>query len=149
MTEVLEGVAEPISLRQWLIDHANDYDDKLSDEYAQQAVEAGWLFDTTAQRFTDKGFDALEEWGVPLKLLRVVTLGTPVSAFTTKGEKHTLAPGSQLISLKEGKMGKFRNPLDECFIGDDFPVLIIFQNSHHNYAQHRWPVAWGLQFIKN
>lgn len=150
MPEILDIEVTPIvqTLEEALLAHAEDYNAKLTPELAIVAKDRGLIFDTTGQRFTDEGFDFLEANGVTVKWLDVITTGKPLTVFDKGRNKKTLAVGSQLVSINQTKNRKTGVQWDDCYIGEEFPVLAISYDRSHVYSSHRWPIKWGLQFVQ-
>lgn len=140
---ILEGEATPPTLEQWLIDYGKDYNDKLTPEMAQRAVDEGYFFDLGGN-FTDKGLDLLAGANVPLRQVTIITLGRSITAYDNQRRKITIREGSQVLVLFSGKD---RNHLwwDDIQVGDAFPTLRLYRMpTTDTRSEHRWPVTWPM-----
>lgn len=140
---ILEGEATPPTLEQWLIDYGKDYNDKLTPEMAQKAIDEGYFFDLGGN-FTDKGLDLLAGEKVILRKITIITLGRTISAYDNKNRKISIREGSQVLVLFSGQNSKNKLWWDDIQVGDAFPTLRLYRSKSDTRSEHRWPVNWPM-----
>jgi len=140
---VLEGSATPPPLMDYMADYGKGEtipDDKLAD-----LVNEGYLFDVEQGNFTDLGFAKLEELGVPVKEINILTLGIDLHLPLPDRTKLHIRAGSQCLVVF-GHRNKRTRIVEryDVVAGQDLPMLTVFANSKHEFSTHKWPAAWPV-----
>lgn len=146
---ILEGVASPPSPIDQFVAYGRDRNERPTDEALRYLADEGYIFDVERANVTDKGFELLEERGVALSVLNILTLGQdlhiPTQDATGRRFKLHLKQGSQTLVLFGGR--NKRTGLREWYdvrAGDELPIIRVYANSKHVFSEHKWPATWPI-----
>lgn len=150
---VLEGEASPLPpppVRRMWTEAAVAYgkNEEITDEELRYLVDMGYCFDREQGNFTDTGFELLESLGVPVKVIKVITLGQDIHP-RVYGKDRTaqtlhIKVGSELLVITEGKDRKTGQVWYDVAAGEQLPMLRVYGNRLNTITEHKWPSLWPV-----